>query len=135
MTSGLVPGRILHLQGTTGKSNLGSRRSKVSAGDFSRAEPDMRLVSQIVLANVFWNTDQDAAVASILSSPENAPILGQFALSYSDEHYFYLIRDRLGLNKLFFHLDRDAGELTVGNFILDVAAATEDYGRIFAVPP
>jgi hypothetical protein len=108
---------------------------KVSTGDSSRADEEMRLINHIVLANVFWKTDQDAAVASILSSPQKEPILGQFALTLSDERCHYLIRDRIGLNKLFFHLNRDTGELTVGNFIRDVATATQDYGRIFAVPP
>lgn len=62
-------------------------------------------------------------------------VQGQFSVIQSDGTSLFLIRDRLGINKLFYHIDRAKRTLTVGNFIRDVAQATGDYNNILSVPP
>ncbi|MDX1387848.1 MAG: asparagine synthase-related protein [Acidobacteriota bacterium] len=95
----------------------------------------MRIVERTELPNIFWKTDAAAATAAILAAGCKTPVLGRFALAHSDDDAHYLIRDRLGLNKLFFHLDRKDRVLTAGNFIHEVARATGDYANVFSVPP
>jgi hypothetical protein len=95
----------------------------------------MQVTSTIALPDLFRGEDPGAALSSIPGRPLDRPVPGRFAVARPGSDSLDLIRDRLGLNKLFYHLDRERGEVTVGNFILDVARATGDYARVYSVPP
>jgi asparagine synthetase B (glutamine-hydrolysing) len=95
----------------------------------------MHVTSKLVVPNLVRGDDPAEAIASIPGGAVDRPVLGRFAVARRGSGFVDLIRDRLGLNKLFFHLDRERDELTVGSFILGVSRTTKDYGRICSVPP
>jgi hypothetical protein len=86
----------------------------------------LELVDRLVVADVFWDFGLEEA---------RGPQLGRFALAERANGSVRLVRDRLGLNKLFWHLDPERRVLTAGSFIHDVARETGDYNRIYSVPP
>jgi hypothetical protein len=65
---------------------------------------------------------------------EHPLVRGQFASVREDSEHFWLIRDRLGINKLFYHTNKDSGSLTVGSYLWDVAKASNDFNNAFSVP-
>jgi len=92
------------------------------------------------LPNVFVGGSEENVVSLITTTGGSGQISpqaigGQFSLAVRQGDHYYLIRDRLGINKLFYHLDPEGRTVTVGNYIHDVAAAVRDLNRIFSVPP
>ena len=87
-----------------------------------------------LLPDLFWGINKTAAMAQIASHPCSAPVLGQFACALEEHDRICLIRDRLGLNKLFYHVDPESGSVTIGHYLHEVADATGDYNRVMSVP-
>lgn len=63
------------------------------------------------------------------------PLVGQFAFAAASQHdgRVRLVRDRLGINKLFFAI-RDSTDMTVGNYLIDLVASGAPIESIFSVP-
>jgi len=96
----------------------------------------VKINSLLSLPNQFFEITQREVIESVVQGTrDESPIYGQFSLVHSDARHVWLIRDRLGLNKLFYVVDRDRRLLTVGNSIYDVASATQDFNRIVSIPP
>ena len=94
----------------------------------------MRIERLTLLPNLIWEGTESDTCAKVLSARAAGPVFGQFALLHEDDDHCYLIRDRLGLNKLFYHLDPDSKTLTVGHYLFEVARSTGDYNGVRSVP-
>ncbi len=88
------------------------------------------------LPNRLFRATEAIAIERISKNGENPPpIYGQFSIVHTDSQSVWLVRDRLGVNKLFYVLDQVKGLLTAGNSLFEVAAATGDFNRVLSVPP
>jgi asparagine synthetase B (glutamine-hydrolysing) len=65
----------------------------------------------------------------------SARLCGQFSYLLEDGPCVLLVRDRLGINKLFYHFDEASRVLTAGNSLYEVASRTVDVNRVLSVPP
>jgi asparagine synthetase B (glutamine-hydrolysing) len=95
---------------------------------------DPRIQRLTLLPNLIWEGTESGACGEVLAGSAGGPVFGQYALLHQDQDHYYLIRDRLGLNKLFYHLDPDSKTLTVGHYLFEVARATGDYNGVRSVP-
>lgn len=84
--------------------------------------------------NLFWQGTETSALASMIENPNPQMVSGQFAIVQEDERSIYLCRDRIGLNKLFYHVEPETGLVTAGHYLHDVARATGDVNRVVSVP-
>jgi asparagine synthetase B (glutamine-hydrolysing) len=98
----------------------------------------MSLHSQLRLGNLCWRGDEFSpafapdSVASGLK--ELAGLSGQFAwVSETRDGTLYLVRDRLGVNKLFFAL-HEAGTVHVANRLQDLRRCGVPLEAVFSVP-
>jgi len=87
-----------------------------------------------LLPDYYWGTSRDDAIASIIAGPPDRPVLGQFSIVHEDQDHVYLIRDRLGLNKLFYHIDADTRVATIGHYLYDIVGETGEYNSVKSVP-
>jgi asparagine synthetase B (glutamine-hydrolysing) len=94
----------------------------------------MRIQRRTLLPNLIWEGTESGTCAEVLSGHAAGPLFGQYALLHEDAGHCYLIRDRLGLNKLFYHLAPDSKTLTVGHYLFEVAEVTRDYNGVRSVP-
>jgi len=94
----------------------------------------MQLRILTLLPDYFWEMSRDEVIKSIISGTVRTPVLGQFSLVHEDSESFFLIRDRLGLNKLFYHIDHKARVVTVGHYLRDVVQETGDYNSVKSIP-
>lgn len=87
-------------------------------------------------SNFFFGTYEGEVVrlAAKTGGPAR-PLYGQFSLLDTTTGDIRLIRDRLGLNKLFYVFDRTERVLTVGNSLFELARRTGAFNRIVSVPP
>lgn len=86
------------------------------------------------LPNIFWRIDKKGMVENIISPPAQFVPQGQFAFVFEDVSSAYLIRDRLGLNKLFYHRDLKGRRLTIANYFFELLEQFGDIENIFSVP-
>ncbi len=84
--------------------------------------------------NLFWAGTESDFLSRIVEDRRPCLALGQFAIVYEDSRFIYLCRDRIGLNKLFYHVAVDTGLVTVGHYLHDVARTTEDVNAVMSVP-
>jgi hypothetical protein len=96
--------------------------------------PELTITRLTLAPNLFWETTESAALERILRGQTAEPVLGQFAILHKTKEGAHLIRDRLGLNKLFYHVDATSGRVTAGHYLDEVAAATGDYNGVRSVP-
>jgi len=88
----------------------------------------------IKLPNILWGKSP-VDIQKIFRQPSAGQILhGQFSLAYEDDAAVFLIRDRLGLNKLFYHIDEDKKIVTAGNYLVDLIEKHCPHEKIFSVP-
>jgi len=64
---------------------------------------------------------------------ENLIIHGQFSICHVDHNICYLIRDRLGVNKMFYGIKDE--ELLVANTIVGLVTLGVEYDSVLSVPP
>ena len=96
----------------------------------------MEIDNLLNLPNHLFQTTEAGLVEQVTRARrDGAPIFGQFSILHTDPHYVWLIRDRLGINKLFYVLDHARHHLTVGNSIFEVSSVTHDFNRVMSVPP
>jgi hypothetical protein len=96
--------------------------------------PEVTIHHHALAPNLLWETTEAQACERILSGDCAEPILGQFAMLHESADGVHLIRDRLGLNKLFYHVDATTGTVTAGHYLSEVAEATGDYNGVYSVP-
>ncbi len=85
--------------------------------------------------NLFWQgTESEVCSKVLLEKSCSRPVSGQFAMVRKEIQSIELCRDRLGLNKLFYHVAVDSGLVTVGHYLHDVAEATGDANGVMSVP-
>jgi hypothetical protein len=80
---------------------------------------------------------QKDVLAAHLVSGNSSPLLvqGQFAFPLEDPNSLWLVRDRLGINKLFYFFEPLSNELTFGNSLREIAIKTGAYNAVLSVPP
>ena len=101
----------------------------------STEAPRLRVTRLDYPANVyFFGQDEEGVAERVVAGQHGERIQGRFGIVRETTDHVYLIRDRLGLGKLFYHLDHDRAELTTGHYLYDVAAATRDYNAVRSVP-
>ncbi len=95
---------------------------------------------QLVYPNVYWHTSETAVLDQICACVDTGRavedrLLGQFAFAAERDGASYLVRDRLGINKLFYVLDPVRGALRISSSFHELAATEGDVAAIRAVPP
>ena len=65
----------------------------------------MKLQNLLTLPNILWGTKEETLMNEILNSSITQVPQGQFSYAVEKDQKVYLVRDRLGLNKLFYHID------------------------------
>jgi hypothetical protein len=111
-----------------------------AGGCLTHRFPPLKIRNLLRLPNILLETDRQSLETLLTETTHPQAILpeklhGQFSLCVENSELTYLIRDRLGINKLFYHIDATSGTLTVGNFLHEVAAAVKDFNGILSVPP
>jgi len=94
----------------------------------------VNLKNFIKLPNIFWGQRQEDVVEFVRHPFKGKIPHGQFSLVYEDETAIYLIRDRLGLNKLFYVIDQNSKTIMVGNYLIELAQETNDKEKLSSVP-
>ena len=92
----------------------------------------MQIIDEISLPNCLLGTCKSAITQSIIQGSVHEKYDGQFAFVSEDENYWYLMRDRLGQNKLFYALDEIEQTLTVGNNLCRIVGGSGI--DVFSVP-
>lgn len=100
----------------------------------------VELANLLRLPNLLYNTEEESLISLVTSLEPSLQIPaeslhGQFSIATKRDDFYYLIRDRLGINKLFYHLDKASQVLTVANFVSELADSVQDFNGIFSVPP
>ena len=86
------------------------------------------------IANLCWlDGDLTAVLASGLEPGRVPRLAGRFAAAHTDGERITLVRDPLGLNKLFLGLHPDRG-LLVANYLHTLVSAGLDLRRIYSAP-
>ena len=94
----------------------------------------LSLKTLIKMPNVFWGASENE-ILKLVHHPGSGRIPhGQFSLIDEDQEAVYLIRDRLGLNKLFYCLNAETKTLTVGNYLVELVRETADKEKVVSVP-
>jgi asparagine synthetase B (glutamine-hydrolysing) len=97
-------------------------------------------VNLLRLPNLIFGSDQESMVSSILVGETGRQIpmdnfQGQFSIVSEREEFYYLIRDRLGINKLFYNIDTSTDTLFVANSAAEFSGIVRDFNQVFSVPP
>jgi asparagine synthetase B (glutamine-hydrolysing) len=100
----------------------------------------MNVQGALVYPNLYWNTSERDVVDQALARASGPALpavrlLGQFAVAVERDNGWWLVRDRLGINKLFYAVDRSGMSLNIGSSFYNLAAAEGDAAAIKAVPP
>ena len=94
----------------------------------------MKLQNLLTLPNILWGTKEETIMNEILNSSITQVPQGQFSYAVEKDQKVYLVRDRLGLNKLFYHIDYEKKVLTVSNYLYDLFSLVGSCRSIFSVP-
>jgi asparagine synthetase B (glutamine-hydrolysing) len=93
--------------------------------------------SHLTIANLYWDGD---AFAPPIEAGDPATLAarlerleGQFALVLESEEGAVLVRDKHGVNKLFYAI-REDGTLLVANYVLDLVDRGVPFDAVFSVP-
>ncbi len=94
----------------------------------------MIIENLIKLPNLYWGRNEREVFENILTlDGKNIPH-GQFAIVKEDASTIYLVRDRLGLNKLFYAIDQQQKKVIVASYFFELVDRVKDVHSIFSVP-